>query len=489
MIKNNFIFKFFCKNKFLLCILLLNLILRIPSFFEPNRYADEDIYLSLGQSLRKGQVFYRDIHDNKPPLLYVIAAMAGSVSAFRFILFLWHSVNIYFFWLLAKKLFSSSFFYNFSTLFFTVLSTIPMMEGNIANGEIFMIMPATIAVFLIFTKQKNFALAGLLFAIAFLLKIPIIFDFFAIFLFFLVFKPKNIKTSIQTLFSPKIIFMLLAFAFPIVLSIVYYYLLGAGEPYVKAALMQNVGYLSSWEGGVSRPIYQSGLFQRLVIFIVSIVLLFSFKKRLNQKFLPISLWFLGALFGSFLSGRPYPHYLIEVLPPFCLLFFFLLSAKSKITDRLIIVFLFSLMALGIHQYKFWNYQNWPYYKNFIQYVLKTKNKQEYWNFWGDYVTNNFQTAQYIKKNTSKNDKIFVWGTEPSIYVMSQKSPVGRYTVAYHVADFNGFDETIRKIKISLPKFIVYCQNNKIPFPQLDSVLSDYYYLNQIFGNNLVFRLR
>lgn len=45
------------KNEGLILILLLVAVLRIPGLFEPNRYADEDIYLTLGQGLRKGLVF------------------------------------------------------------------------------------------------------------------------------------------------------------------------------------------------------------------------------------------------------------------------------------------------------------------------------------------------------------------------------------------------------------------------------------------------
>ncbi len=57
-------------NPFLLIIILLMILLRIPSLFEPYWYGDEGIYLTLGQAIRKGLLLYRDIHDNKPPLLY-----------------------------------------------------------------------------------------------------------------------------------------------------------------------------------------------------------------------------------------------------------------------------------------------------------------------------------------------------------------------------------------------------------------------------------
>ena len=77
-------------------ILLLSgvFVLRIPSFFEPYFYGDEMIYLDLGEAARRGMVFYRDIHDNKPPLLYYLAGIAGNVFWFRAILAFWMLVTI-----------------------------------------------------------------------------------------------------------------------------------------------------------------------------------------------------------------------------------------------------------------------------------------------------------------------------------------------------------------------------------------------------------
>ena len=84
-------------------IFLLNIILRLPSLFEPVSYGDECIYLTLGQAFLKGSVFYRDIHDNKPPFLYLIAALAnGRLFWFRFITIIWNTINIYLIYKLTK---------------------------------------------------------------------------------------------------------------------------------------------------------------------------------------------------------------------------------------------------------------------------------------------------------------------------------------------------------------------------------------------------
>ena len=99
--------KIFISSGFAL-VLLVILLLRLPSLFEPFTYADEGIYLTLGQAVRKGLVLYRDIHDNKPPMLYLIAALAGSFPLYRLIHFLWSFTTIFAFYKLAQLVFNKN---------------------------------------------------------------------------------------------------------------------------------------------------------------------------------------------------------------------------------------------------------------------------------------------------------------------------------------------------------------------------------------------
>ncbi len=92
--------------KLVIILAFLILILRLPSLFEPCWYGDEGIYLTLGQGVRQGQMLYRDIHDNKPPLLYLLAAVAGNVFWFRFILLLWMLATTLLFFKLVEEIFS-----------------------------------------------------------------------------------------------------------------------------------------------------------------------------------------------------------------------------------------------------------------------------------------------------------------------------------------------------------------------------------------------
>src|SRR3990167_10011079 len=89
----------------LVIVLLIVTLLRIPSLFEPHWYGDEGIYLTLGMAVRQGLTLYRDIHDNKPPLLYLVAAVAGTQFWFKFILMLLHLTTIVAFYHLSRLLF------------------------------------------------------------------------------------------------------------------------------------------------------------------------------------------------------------------------------------------------------------------------------------------------------------------------------------------------------------------------------------------------
>jgi len=59
-------------------------------------------------------------------------------------------------------------------------------------------------------------------------------------------------------------------------------------------------------------------------------------------------------------------------------------------------------------------------------------------------------------------------------------PIGRYTVAYHVIDFNGFEETIEAFDKFKPKVVMVMEYEKREFRELNSRLAtDYVLANRI----------
>ncbi|OGY16796.1 MAG: hypothetical protein A2785_03445 [Candidatus Chisholmbacteria bacterium RIFCSPHIGHO2_01_FULL_49_18] len=489
------ILSFISKHRGLLFILLAVFVLRLPSLMEPHRYADEEIYLTLGQGLRKGLVFYRDIHDNKPPLLYFIAALAGNIFWFRFFLLVVHAIGVIIFWKLAELVFNQHHKAVFvSTSLFAILSTLPLLEGNIANGENFMIIPALAAVFLLYrmlkypSKQKSpwlYPLIGVLFATAFLFKIPIVFDFLGILLFWVFLSQSHslFREWIRLLVSRRFMLVLVGFAFPVILSIAYYAWLGAFEPYVRSALLQNIGYLSSWRSGggvLENPLVWRGL----IIAGISAVL-FALRQRLSRPVLLTMIWTVFSLYGALLSSRPYPHYLLEPLVPVSLLVVFPFLRRSLL-DRISALVMMGVVGIAYVTNGFWYYKTLPYYQHFLHYATGAESWEANLDYWG--ARRNYQISEYIQSRTSATDRIFIWGTEPAIYALSDRLPVGRYTVSYHIIDFRAFDETLTALKTTPAKFIVVIDTFD-EFNNLKSFLDARYNLETVIDHADIYRLR
>ena len=171
----------------LFVLLLTVFVLRIPSFFEPYSYGDEMIYLTLGEAVRQGVPLYKGIYDNKPPLLYLIAFISGNLFWFKAILALWHLITVFIFFKLTEFLFlGKKNSQLIATTIFALFTTLPLLEGNIVNAELFMILPTIAAFYILLTKtpsSKNLVFSGVLFSIATLFKIPAAFDLAAIVFF------------------------------------------------------------------------------------------------------------------------------------------------------------------------------------------------------------------------------------------------------------------------------------------------------------------
>ena len=479
------------KYKFWIALVLIFLLLRVPSLFEPYWYGDEGIYLVLGQAIRKGVHLYSQIHDNKPPTLYYLAALGQTVFGFRLLLMIFMAPTIYFFNRLSK-FFLSEKSSQIATFIFLILTSIPLFEGNIANAEVFMLLPTIVGVWFLTKVRPNIdhlVLAGLLLGLAFTIKIPVAIEFVFLCIWLFIDDSDLFK---KTFFKIKnIVIFGLAFLLPIILWTIYFYFQGAIKQFLVASLFQNFGYLSSWSTGTqSSSVSSGGVVTRFLILLLSWALIFflKYKKTISRNFSFLLFWFSATIFGSLLSGRPYPHYLIQVLPPLTLIIVELLDFKNRKNQILSACSIF-IFALVVFKFNFYFYPVFKYYSNFYSHAVGLKSTSDYRSCFGSQINDIYKVSGYLKSNTSSADKIFVWGDQPYIYALSDRLPSSKYTVAYHIADFNGYDSTMDKIKANLPKFIVYYQMSGRSFPALDNFIDNYYYAVEVFGDATVFKLR
>jgi hypothetical protein len=466
-------------------------LLRLPSLFEPYWYGDEGVYLSLGQGINRGLTLYSQIHDNKPPLLYYLAAISSSLPAgwqvfgFRLLLLLWMIPTVYIFYLLSQKFLSKS-LSRYSVLVFIILSSIPLIEGNIANAEIFMLLP-TLTAFLLFYNSslsiKKMLYSGLLLGLAFTFKVPVAIEFFFL-LCWLVFIID--KFNLGNIFKLKIknyFVFVLAFFLPILLFYLYFVLKGVGPQFLFAALLQNFGYLGSWvTGSHSASATSGGIIWRFGLLLLAWIILYIFFKRkiLDKKLFFLSSWFGAALFGVLLSSRPYPHYFIQLLPPFLLVLF------SVRRNFYLSIFILVFLGISIVKYKFYFYRTFPYYLNFVKYIFKIEPLSQYRQYFGANINDIYQLSDVIKSKTAPGDSIFIWGDEPYLYPLASRLPSTKYVVAYHVLDFNGYDLVMQQLSTKFPQAIIYDPSMNRSFPKLDLFLKDYYFLDDQIGPYYLF---
>lgn len=464
-------------------ILALVLILRIPSFFEPYYYGDEMIYLTLGQGVRQGITLYKDVYDNKPPLLYLTAALSENLFWFKTILAFWSLITVFIFYKLAKNLFAKNEkALKVSTLIFAILTTIPLLEGNTVNAELFMIGPSILAILILLKENLNFKntfTAGLLFGISFLFKVPALFDVPVIIFYWLI--TSNLKSDWKIILKNTLV-LGLGFITPVIATFVWYFFQGALIEYIKSAFIQTIGYVSSFRpGDVQKPflVRNAPLLIRGLIVIVGSGVIFIFRKKLSNRFILISIWTLFALFAVTLSERPYPHYLIQVVAPLSL-FLTIFFTEHSFEQSLTVIPLTLIFFVPVF-YKFWFYPTASYYLRFINFATHKINQTEYLNSFGSNVNRNYEIAKFLISSTSEKDRVFMWDSDSSaVYALSRRLPPIKYVADYHINDYSNKTQVAQEMAQKLPKIIILTSTH--PYPEIAFLIRTQYVLVSQIGN-------
>lgn len=447
----------------------------------PHNYGDEEIYFVMGRAWRTGVPLYKAMFDHKPPLIYIMAGIAPTMFAFRGLLAAIMVIHTILFWYLAK-----AFWYKtrpwlayLSSFIFVLITTLPTFEGLTVNAELLMMVPVSAAVLILWkakiTEWKKFLFAGLLGGIGWLFKIPVAADMVAIGLYFICYRKASIKESLKAFLSWSFVAYALAFVAPLVLTFVYYYLKGSGPDYLATVLTVNLGYVSSWTtSSWSFNPFKSGLVVRGTILAIYTLLLYIYRKKLDKSFVLGALWFGWSLFGALLSSRPYPHYLQELAAPVALLVPFVFVAESVVT-WIFIAIIIGMAGLAEQQIKFWGYPTASVYKTYFEYVTKQITWDQYLTHF-DNATTNYRVAKYLNERMAPTDQMYIWGTDCTIYNLTNKLPSGgKYIVSFHVQDLNKYDYVMQNLNINKPKYILV-EPGAGDFPDLSAMIDRTYVL-------------
>lgn len=486
-------------HEWILILVLAVIIFRLPSLVTPHFYGDEEIYFVMGRAWREGVPIYEAMFDHKPPLIYVLAGIFGTVPLFRGMLLAMMVLHTVLFWMLSKKFWGSDhpWLTKLSTLIFVVLSTVPTFEGLIVNAELLMMIPVTASLLMIWDLRADsgvrpyrvitkYLLAGLVAGIGWLYKIPVMFDVVAIGLFLFVFAGKTIKESLRNIFRLNFWAYFVGFALPLLFTFVYYFAKGHGQSYLATVFTVNLGYVSSWSSNSFTTFnpFKSGLVVRGTLLAIFTLGLYVVRNKVDRRIILAALWSGFALFGALLSYRPYPHYLQELVPAISLLIPTIFLA-NKVGEWIIIAVLIAAGIMTQRDVSFWGYPTVGVYRDFWQLVTKKMSREKYFDRF-DNTSRNYQIGKYLNEHLLAEDKIYVWGSDPTIYNLTNRLPTGgKYIVSFHVRDLMKYDYVIENLNKVEPKAIVWIVG-ATPFPELSTLIETKYVEAYRIQDNIVY---
>ncbi len=417
-------------------IILFGLILRIPYLFHAMQDIDEGSHAAVATVLMDGGLPYLNAVNNKPPgIFYIYLAtfyLFGKYNmiAIHGVTFLWTLATAIVLSILAGKLAGKSAAL-YALLFYLTFTTALYPKMIAANSEIFMALPYSLAVLLLWyacVREKGwlFFVSGCVSGLALLIKQVSGVEVVAVFVYILVVIPflygrKRIISSIGAYAKYGIGFVL-----PI--GIVAFLLHSNGI--LDDQIFWNITYPRRYINfGASNLGFMSQLFAEFVPFVMSTIILWALsfiwmkhvvvnlrdrKRSFSSHFsLFLILWLIVSAYASLIGNRMYGHYFIQILPSLSLMAALFagkyVDEKSESLRRrwkaaiLALTLIPGVVFMGMA----------------ISFEAVT-------DTWGEIKPDFRPATEYIKKHTDPRDKIFVWGWFTPIYVYSERTPSTRF---------------------------------------------------------------
>lgn len=358
-----------------LLIVAVTLLLRAPYWFRDVINWDESTFIIMGRSIVDGYLPYTDFWDNKPPLNFFQFAAFLSITGDSIVsIRIWGAIytagiSIFVYAILARSV--SAIFCLSGGLMNVALMSL-YWSGQATMSEHLALLPLIMACFIL-TKSshpsiKTACAVGFLVSLAVLTRINLAFVAVAIgLIFLLVFRYKDFKTRIHVTISYA-----LSGALPLVFLFLIYWQAGHIHDLWMGMFVVPMAYSSEQESAVSVFFelvdltigfsLDSTLRQLIgILFLLGVFLTLRRAWRARDLQSEAILLFLvcsAVAISMTVSGKSFPHYLLQMAPFFCI---FAIHALHTIRTRSIV---FSVIVLTLscsaayHAAKFPGYQTW-----------------------------------------------------------------------------------------------------------------------------------
>lgn len=473
-------------------VLLATLLLRLPSLFEPPWYDDEGIYAAVAQSMLAGSRLYTDVADSRPPGMYLIYALLLAVNSFDVFAVklgataavLMTQVTVFY---LAWKGWGLKTAGTAIAILGLVMS-LPVVEGNLANAEVFMELPVALGMLL--AVHRRYLWAGVAFGAAFLIKQITGVEFAACLVGLLLFAPdarRGIALAIAGFVAPVL-------AATVVLAAV-----GVLNDFLFVGFGYYFGYVQR-EARI--PASTIVIKAALVAATVALTWWLSRGERSQQRFMRTlpALWTAFAIFGALFTSRPYPHYLLEAVPALALLAATVFVAgwntplPQFTTGRAAAIAGVSVVTCALFLSIYVPWVRWAapdkmpgYYENFYLMMSGQRSIMAYNDAFDLRVNRNFVVLNLLRTLAKPGEKVLIWGEEPWLYALADLRAAVPYVVSYYAYEMpSGLQRVVSDIQTEKTGLVLWTKNKPL-FPELKAELDKDYTVVSDIGNATLYQ--
>jgi 4-amino-4-deoxy-L-arabinose transferase-like glycosyltransferase len=421
----------FADSALLILLCLLPVLLYLPVLNAPFE-RDESVYATIARGLLEGQVPYRDLFDNKPPLVFGWYALSFVVFGEnevgpRLVAGLLLSLTTLALFAEARLLFSRRVAY-LAAAAFALSSGLPFVALH-ANTEAYMLLPMVTSL-LAFTMGMRsgrlgwFLAAGALGALSVMTKQVAVWNLAALSLTAIVWRWRS-GGPVAGRAAP-LVFLAAGSAGVMALLATPFFAAGALGDMAYANVSYNRLYIAALTfGDRALNLAQGGVF----VFAIAAPLLVAaglglvkvlLKSKRAADYLLVA-WAVASIAGVAMAGRFYPHYFLHALPAAAVLaaiiaFEYCPGRGIRRIPRLVLLAVTAFTAVAVAT-------------NAALYLAPWRSEQRvaptvfYQKQWAE--TSEFLGA-YIAARTSPDDTIFNLGRESQIYFYADRRPAVRY---------------------------------------------------------------
>lgn len=482
-------------------LIVLFVLLRLPSLFEPHWHSDEGLYASMAEAMEQGSVLYSDIFDHKPPFIFYLYMVGDHATRFVWVKLLSMLSGVL--GVVGSSLLLRDKFGHKIALWLGLVATIllstPLLSTNTANTENFFVPLVIWGLYLALKSgSKYLFVAGSLMGLAIWWKPVALFDFLAVGLFLLLTQLTSFRWSALKSFASANWRLAAGFFWPTLLVIA----IQIGQDnlvnFYNAVVLANLNYIGDTSDKSALLTFLSSLsFRALLSAAILAIWVYLYKVRKLRELTLLALLVLTLeVFGAFSSGRGYSHYLQQAVPGFLLLTSvvvtkvrhvqrawqsWLLAAIVPVSTVLLLVFFLINGNISATEVQ----EKLRYYPDFVRSITGGMDYAQSPSFRG-----REERLQELALLLDQHERqsVYIYSLDCWVYHDLQIPPQVFYLNPFHMYVFaeEAIPRTLRELEENAIQYIVVDRTLGV-VPELDDVIEYEYQLEQESENFVLYR--